>query len=261
MTSAVTVRALFQDHPDANCKALRDIVRALGVADEDEDSFAGAQRADDGPQAAARAEQRAAFDAADCGARLLQLSRHVDDTVRELATDALGVWGGDAARDRLHELVSDAVLAVRASAVGALAGWADERPSVEVMLIALEDSKWIVRLRAAHGLSRAPGDDVDRALVHALLDPDSFVRTTAADALVQRPTERILPRIRKLMEHPAPHLFDAAFDVLGRIGTDEDAAFLARVGRLTNFSQPSQVKGWARAAAQAIRKRNASRGR
>ena len=261
MTSAVTVRALFQEHPDANCKALRDIVRFLGVPEADDDSFTGAHRAGDGPLAAARAEHLAAYDAADCGARLLVLSKNRDDTVRELATDALGVWGGDAARDRLHELVGDESLAVRASAIGALAGWAHERPSAEVMLIALEDSKWIVRLRAAHGLAEAPGDDVDRALVHALLDPDSFVRTTVADALVRRPIERILPRIRKLMEHPAPHLFDAAFDVLGRIGSEEDAVFLARVGRLTNFSQPSQVKTWARAAAQAIRRRNAGRSR
>lgn len=243
MASRVTVRALFSEHPDAICKALRELARGLG-ADSVHD-----RRPEDYD------DKRAAFAEHDCEARLLELSRNDDDAVRELAADALGVWGGEAARERLIKLCQDPVVEVRASAAGALEHWPDDREVAEVLLIAADDSKWIVRMQATRALRGFPGSDVDRALMTSLLDPDSFVRTTAADALAVRPAEQVLPHLRKLFDHPAPHTFDAAFELAGRIGTAEDGVFLARVGRFTNWSQPAEVKRWARDAARAIRAR------
>ena len=244
MASRVTVRALFAEHPDAICKALRELARSLGPDTESD------RRPDDFET------RRAELADKDCEPRLLELSHHDDPTVRELAVDALAAWGTEPARERLVALTQDAVVEVRASAVGGLEHWPDDEEVAEVLLIAIDDSKWLVRMRAARAMRRVPGSDIDRALMTALLDPDSFVRDSASDALSSRPSADILPRLRKLFDHPAPHTFDAAFELAGRIGTDEDAAFLARVGRFTNWSQPAQVKRWARDAARAIRARN-----
>ncbi len=247
MSFAVTLRALQQHHADAWCKALRDIARRMGT-----DAETGARPAD----AAALRQELVAVGGEE---RLLSLSREAAAVVRELAIDALSVFGGDGARARLLEACGDEVLEVRASAVGGLEAWPDDREIVEVLLIALEDSKWLVRMRAARALAGMAGSDVDAALIATLLDSESYVRTTAADALALRPPEAILPRLRRLMQQPSPHLFDAAFDLMGQIGVEEDAAFLARVGRFTNWSQPGPVKAWARAAARAIRERQRQR--
>ncbi len=247
MSFAVTLRALQQNHADAWCKALRDIARYMGT-----DAETGARPAD----AEALRQELAAVDGE---TRLLALSRDAAPVVRELAVDALAAFGGDAARTRLLEACGDDVLEVRASAVGGLENWPVDREVVEVLLIALDDSKWLVRMRATRALAAVPGANVDAALITMLLDSENYVRTTAADALAVRPPEAILPRLRRLMQQPSPHLFDAAFDVMGRIGVEEDAAFLARVGRFINWSQPGPVKAWARAAARAIRARQRQR--
>lgn len=243
MASRVTVRALFAEHPDAICKALRELARGLG-----RDSVHDERPAD-------YEERRAELADKGCGERLLELSHADDPVVRELAADALGVWGGEPARARLITLCQDAVTEVRASAAGALEHWPDDPEVAEVLLITVDDSKWLVRLQSARAMRRVPGAEIDAALMTALLDPDSFVRNTAADALALRPPADILPRLRALFDHPAPHTFDAAFELAGKIGTEEDAVFLARVGRFTNWSQPAQVKRWARLAARAIRAR------
>ena len=242
MPSRVIIRALFSELPDAACKALREVNHRLGFTV-------------DGERARGHENIRVELDAAACGARLLALSEHPDIVVRELAADALGAWGGEAARARLVALTSDPVVAVRASAVGALEYWPDDPEVFEVLQIAIDDSKWSVRLRAARAMAHVPGPAIERALLAALLDPDPYVRSSVADALAQRPPHDVLPHLRALFDHPAPHTFDAALDVFGAIGTADDAAFLSRVGRFTNWSQPTQVKRWARAAAKQIRVR------
>lgn len=243
MASSVTARALHAEHADAICKALRDIARTLGT-----DSVHGQRPAD-------FSEQRAALAASDCGPRLLALARHADAVIRELSADALAAWGDDDARAALLQMVGDEVVEVRASAVGGLEHWPQHREVVETLLIAIEDSKWLVRMRAARALAGVAGDEADRALIAALLDSEPFVRSTAADALAQRPASQVLPRLRRLLDHPLPQLFDGAFDLIGQLGEEEDAVFLEKVGRWTNLSQPGPVKSRARAAARAIRGR------
>jgi hypothetical protein len=48
---------------------------------------------------------------------------------------------------------------------------------------------------------------------------------------------------------------DAAVELLGTVGTRDDAEFLAKVGSWFNLSQPGQVRAWCRQAARRIRDR------
>jgi hypothetical protein len=61
-----------------------------------------------------------------------------------------------------------------------------------------------------------------------------------------------------MSDYPAPHLLDAAMDLLGAVGTAEDAKFLEKAGSWLNLSQPGFVRSWARKAARTIRKRQRS---
>ncbi len=187
--------------------------------------------------------------------KLLDLSHHDDDAVRELAADALGVWLGDATQARLLELTQDPCERVRASAVGALEVFPNSPEAREVLLGAVDAPQWSVRMRAARALWPFVGLDVEDALFDALLDPDSYVRLSAAASLKRRESPELLARLRKLVDNPASHMLDAAMDLLGAIGTANDAKFLAKAGSWLNLSQPPFVRAWSRKAARDIRKR------
>lgn len=187
--------------------------------------------------------------------RLQALSHSEDETVRELAADGLGCWLGDAALTRLLELTQDPVERVRASAVGALDNWPDSGVARQIVLDAVDAPNWTVRMRGARALWPFAGTEVDDALFDALLDPDGYVRMCAADSLRRRDPARLLMRFRTLHDYPAPHMLDAALDLMGAVGTLDDAKFLEKAGSWLNLSQPSFVRQWSRRAARAIRKR------
>jgi len=123
------------------------------------------------------------------------------------------------------------------------------------LLGAVDAPQWPVRMRAARALWPFPGLEVEDALFEALLDPDSYVRLSAAHTLKRREPTGLLTRLRKLVDNPASHMLDAAMDLLGAIGTAEDAKFLAKAGSWLNLSQPPFVRAWSRKAASDIRKR------
>ncbi|MSP91337.1 MAG: hypothetical protein EXR79_05985 [Myxococcales bacterium] len=190
--------------------------------------------------------------------RLLELATSADVVLRELAADALGSVQPDGALDALLALCGDAEERVRATALGALEGWPDERAARDRLLDAMCAKAWLVRLRAAKALRPFAGDAVDDALLEALTDPDSHVRSLACESLKRRDPGRLRPRLRVLVTtYPAPHLLDAAMDLLGAAGTAEDVAFLKTVGSWLNLSQPGFIRAWARKAARAIRARQA----
>jgi HEAT repeat protein len=191
--------------------------------------------------------------------RLLELSHHGDEAVRELAADCLAAWLGEPALARLLELTQDSVERVRASAVGAMDQFAHSDAAREVLLGAVDAPQWTVRMRAARALWPFAGLEVEDALFDALLDPDSYVRMNAAESLKRRDPASLLVRLRSLHDHPAPHMLDSAMDLLGAIGTLEDAKFLEKAGSWLNLSQPAFVRAWSRKAAQDIRQRLASK--
>ena len=70
-----------------------------------------------------------------------------------------------------------------------------------------------------------------------------------------KPPEAYLANRRRLADYPAPNHLDAAIDLLGDVGTLEDAQFLSKVGGLFNLSQPAFIRSWARKAARKIKGR------
>lgn len=236
-------RELSSDNREMRMRGLRRLTRALGTDSET------------GEDASDREQKRETLCDKGCEALLLQLSASDEPAERELAADALAAWRGDNALQRLLKMTEDNEGKVRATALGALAMWPGHEEAYELLLMALEDSEWLVRMRAARALTVFEGVDAEQALLVALVDPDSFVRSSAADALRHRPPERILEGMRALFDHPAPHVLDAAFDLFGDVGVEEDRRFLAKVGSWTNLSQPGHVKGWARDAARRIKTR------
>ena len=244
MTAPATIlREVQSPDVDVCARGLRRVAQALGA-----DSVT-AERASDWQV------QRQAL--ADLEPRLTELAGHADDVLRELTADALGAWQGDAALSALLVLARDGVERVRASAVGALEAWPDSLPARDAVLDATQSNKWSIRMRAARALVAFEGPDVVDALFTALVDDDSYVRQGAADSLARRPLPEFHARLRRLADYPAPHMLDAAMDLLGTIGTEEDAVFLARTGSWLNLSQPGFVRAWARRAARRIRDRQA----
>jgi HEAT repeat protein len=238
MSTTLIRRDLALSDPDLVAQGLRRLARWLGTDTNNVRPAEFSQR---------RAELL------DLEPRLLELSRSQDDMVRELATDALGAFLGDAAVARLVELAEDSCERVRASAVGALEYWPDH-PKARVLLLASSaGGHWTVRMRATRALGGFSGADVIEVLMEGLLDPDSYVRFAAADSLRRQPAETFLPRLRQYADYPAPHLLDAAIDLLGDAGTREDEKFLSHVGGLFNLSQPKFIRSWARKAAKRIR--------
>ena len=245
MSQALIRRDLGLADADIVANGLRRVARHLGA-----DSVRNERPAD-------FAERRAQL--ADIEPRLLELSRSEDEVLRELAADALGAFLGDAALQRLLELAQDTTDRVRATAIGALEGWPDSKAARDLLLASAAGGHWTVRMRAARALGPFAGEEVVDTLMEGLLDPDNYVRTASADALRRHDPATYLGRLRVLADHPAPHLLDAAIELLGDVGTKEDAVFLAKVGGWFNLSHPMFIRDWARAAAGRIRKRQAAK--
>jgi hypothetical protein len=240
--SAVAIRReLSRDDPDLVCQGLRRIARWLGPDLEDVRPADFASR---------RAELT------DLEPRLLALSASEHDAVRELTADALGAFTGDSALARVLVLSEDPSERVRASAIGALEAWPESAAAEEQLLISLSAGHWTVRMQAARALRRFRGREVAMGLLDGLTDPDSYVRHGCSEALKHQNPEDYLLTLRKIQrEYPATHLLDATIDLLGAVGTEEDAAFLSKVGGWFNLSQPRFIRSWARQAAGQIRTR------
>lgn len=240
-------RLCFSDNEEMCAKGLRDLARGLGT-----DSVTNQQPAD-------YAENRAELKEKGVEDRLLLLAHSDNPVYRELAVAALGTWLGDKALAAVLKACEDDEVMVRATAIGALEGWPDCEEGYELLLIAAEDAKWSVRMQAARALRPYPGADAEEALFELLVDPNANVRYSASEALRQRDRSSVLPRLRTFFDHPAPHLFDAAFDLIGDIGDESDTKFLDKVGSFFNFSQPGHVRKWARDASRQIKARLAGK--
>ena len=247
MSLASLKRELASTDPDACASGLRRLTRYCGTDSVTE------QRPPD------IAQRRAEL--GDVEPRLLELAQSPDEVLRELAADALGAWLGAAALETLMTLAADPVERVRASAIGALEGWPHETRAQHALLYAVHAGRWTIRMRAARALRHFQDDEVDGALLEALVDPDSYVRLSAADSLRRRASAPYLERLRALRDYPAPHLLDAALDLLGAVGTPEDLPLLDKTGSWLNLSQPGHVRSWARKAARHIRQRQKAQAR
>jgi HEAT repeat protein len=244
--SAVAIRReLSRDDPDLVCQGLRRLSRWLGPDLEDVRPTAFASRREE---------------LADLEPRLVALSHSEHDAVRELVADALGAFTGAVALERVLALSEDPSERVRASAIGALEAWPESAAAEEQLLISLSAGHWTVRMQAARALRRFRGREVAMGLLDGLTDPDSYVRHGCSEALLTQDPADFLQTLRKIQrEYPATHLLDATIDLLGAVGTEEDAAFLSKVGGWFNLSQPRFIRDWARQAARRIRARHKQR--
>ncbi len=243
MSTRSIARGLHADNHAVVTRSLRRIARMLGT-----DAEHGGRKPDWQANRDALAE-------ADVEARLLALADDDDNAVRELAVDGLAVWTGDAALEKLLARCNDEVSEVRASAVGGLVAWPEDLRALDSLVAAMDDGNWTVRWRSARALAAFADKEAEHALFRALLDPDSNVRCTAAEALESHDPAVVLPRLRSYFDHPTAHMLDAALDLMGAIGGADDAKFLSKVGAWTNLSQPSQVRRWARDASKRIKAR------
>lgn len=241
MSAVLIHRDLAMTDPDLVANGLRRLVRWLSP-----DTHTNQRPAD-------FAERRQQI--ADLEPRLIELSQSEDEVLRELAADALAAFLGAAALERLLLLGQDPQERVRASAVGGLEGWPEDQRARDLLLASAAAGHWTVRMRATRALQAFSGDDVISVLMEGLLDPDSYVRLAAADSLRRQPPGQYLPSLRRLADYQAPHHLDAAIDLLGDVGTSEDAQFLSKVGGLFNLSQPAFIRSWARKAARKIKAR------
>ncbi|HAN29957.1 MAG TPA: hypothetical protein DCQ06_00030 [Myxococcales bacterium] len=236
-------RGVQSDNLSVVLRALRRLTRLIGRDSETN------ERTDDWQHCIDQLSELSVLDA------LLSLVEHQDPTARELAVDALANWPGERALGALMKLSQDEVNEVRASAVGGLEEWPETLEATDILVAAVEDSSWPVRWRAARALGCHMGRDAEDALFVALLDDDSNVRCAAGEALEHHNSDRVRARLRGYFDYPSPHMLDAALDLFGAIGTEDDAQFLAKVGSWMNLSQPSQVKRWSRDASKRIRAR------
>ena len=105
-----------------------------------------------------------------------------DWIVRMHAAKALGRLHHPAALPKLLPLLQDSVKAVREEATATLVSFGDQ--AVPMLLQALADRAWLVRLHAVEALGRLRARDAVVPLVRILLhDRDAAVRADAAEAL------------------------------------------------------------------------------
>lgn len=245
MSQSLIRRDLGLTDADIVANGLRRLVRYLGA-----DSVGNKRPAD-------FAERRRQLE--DLEPRLLELANNDDEMLRELAADALGAFLGDLALVRLLQLAQDTNDRVRSTAIGALEGWPHNSQARDLLMASAAGGHWTVRMRACRALGPFAGPQVAETLLEGLLDPDSYVRNASADALRHRDPAEFLDKLRALADYPAPHLLEAAIDVMGDTGTLQDADFLSKVGGIFNLSHPLFIRNWARAAAAKIRKRAKAR--
>jgi len=239
-------REIASDDVETCAKGLRRLAQLLGT-----DSLSNLRPSD---------WQEKRDELADLQPRIMQLTGSAEEMLRELSADALGGWLGDEALEALLILARDPGERVRASAVGSLEYWPDRESAHDALLEGASAKQWTVRMRAARAMAAHTSAETLDALFECLVDPDSYVRNNAAESLKRRDTATFLPRLRKMQrEYPAPQMLDCAIELLGAVGTAEDAEFLAKVGSWLNLSQPSFVRSWARRAAKQIKLRHVAK--
>ncbi|WP_414574315.1 HEAT repeat domain-containing protein, partial [Nostoc sp. CCY 9925] len=82
----------------------------------------------------------------------------------------------------------------------------------------IEDPESDVRSRAADALGKIGSEAAIPGLIKLIEDPKYSVRSSAADALGKIGSEAAIPGLIKLIEHPEYSVRSSAADALGKIG-------------------------------------------
>jgi len=171
LTDAVTA-------PDPVVRAtVVDLLRALKAGDTA--VFSSASTDDDHRVRIAAIRGLVSLDAAE-----LIAERASDDNREVRVAVAAGLATvGHGGIDTVRTLAADRDPLVRAAALSAMAGLADADSDHPLLVKALGDSAWQVRVGAARGLASAPGEVAVDSLVSTMRDPHGDVRKAAAATL------------------------------------------------------------------------------
>ncbi len=173
----------FLGNPDGSVRAAA--LAALGTANPAAAHGRALEMTGD-PDAAVRAACARLLGRSQDAAGAAALERMLQDgeaRVRVPAAEALGAIDDTAAVPALARALDDATVNVRLAALGALAR-IGPAPALDAVAARLEnDAAWEVRAGAASALAEAAVPEAYPPLEAALLDPNEFVRASAAKAI------------------------------------------------------------------------------
>lgn len=125
----------------------------------------------------------------------------LSNSIRWRACQALGDIGGDEAFEVISSLLNDEDPYLRAYAVGALGGFGDKKESVDILMDALRDQFWRVRVQAAKSLEQLKSKEAVDILEYKVYhDPDvKNVRMAALQALAAMDSNEVYDIMRDMM--------------------------------------------------------------
>jgi HEAT repeat protein len=158
----------------------------------------------------------------DMAARIQPLLSNPDPLVRESALRIAGYFGYSDCVEQVLQCCRDESEIVRRAAIESLAFFDDARVVPSLVEALDRQQPPAVRAAAAAALARADHDVAANALIHALRDPDAWVRYVTLRSLGSTGDRGVVPAVLEtLRTDPAPHVRLAAIDVIGRLGTAE----------------------------------------
>lgn len=125
----------------------------------------------------------------------------LSNSIRWRACQALGDIGGEEAFQVISSLLNDEDPYLRAYAVGALGGFGEKKESVDVLMDALRDQFWRVRVQAAKALEQLKAKEAVDILEYKVRhDPDvKNVRMAALQALAAMDSKEVYDILREMM--------------------------------------------------------------
>lgn len=152
---------------------------------------------------------------------LLETLQNQNRYVRWAAAEALGQLGDARATEQLVKVtLQDSEEYVRQAAAVALSQLRDTH-TVEPLLVALNNEKWLVRRAAAKALGQLGDTRAIEPLLMALQDKETYVREVAAEALGQLADNRATESLVVALQDHEGSVRKAATIALGRLGESQ----------------------------------------
>jgi HEAT repeat protein len=166
--------------------------------------------------------------------------RDVDEEVRRLAVERVGVLPAVEAISHLIDCLGDSSWRVRKAAIERLVACSNTDAAIEALVNALGDGENTGRRNAAVDALTHFGGGAVPALLAARTSDDADVRKLVVDALAGIADSRAREPLQELLEDPDPNVRAASADALGAIGGGDVPKLLLKKG--TNDSEDPLVR-------------------